>query len=330
MEDYTIVMHQKHMSTLRKNYTQKQLQKENLLHEAALDMFASNSENVKKVKNALATTKSVAQNYGMKNIQNAVASAEAKFEAAIANNSMKDKGAALSYIATFSDIMSDFFRELDQTVMQLPSVDQALQASSDPANSQKTIKDLVGQQGDKIAPITTLTKIIQDQFQKSGGGFLKAVGRFFKTGNVATAQQALQYVGLDAQKAAEDILNVKASQYNQMIQSGKQVPPVQLNAQSSVPQSGTTQSSPTNQSQTSQTTQASQQTSPSSTSTPSSGNAQLSAKPSPQDAQKRDGALQGAVRNRNAFNTQLLSQLSNDEVKADLMQIAKALGINLG
>lgn len=318
------------MSTLRKKYSEKQLQQEQLLHEATIDMFSPNSENVKKVKSALASTKTVAQTFGMRNIQSAVASAEAKFEAAVASNSMKDKGAALSYIATFSDIMSDFFRELDATIMQLPSVEQALQASSDPASSQKTIKQLVGEQGDKVAPITTLTKIIQDQFQKSGGGFLKAVGRFFKTGNVATAQQALQYVGLDAARAADDILNVTASKYNQMVQAGKQVPQVQLNSAQGQPESGSTQSSQSNQSVATQNSAPTQQAIPSQGSNASQGNAQMAQKPGVEDAQKRDGALQGSVKNRNAFNTQQISQLSNDEVKADLMKIAQVLGINLG
>lgn len=317
------------MSTLRKNYAKKQVQNEQILHEGILDMFASNSENIKKVRTSLADTKRVAQTFGLKNTQAAIASAESKFEAAIANNKAKDKGTSLSYIVTFSDIMSDFFRELDQTVMQLPSVEKALQDSTNPANAQKSIKELVGEQGDKVSPIITLTKIIEDQFQKSGGGFLKTLGRFFKTGNLATPQQALQFVGLNAQSAAEDILNTSASKYNQLIQAGKQVSTVELNTQQQNPESGSTQSSATNQSQQSQASAPAQQSSPSQPSNATSGNAQMAAKPTPADAQKRDTALQGTIKNRNAFNTQQIGQLSNEEIKADLLKIAQSLGITL-
>lgn len=317
------------MSNLRKKYSQKCIHHEQLLHEGILDMFQSNSDNVRKVRETLHWTKSTAQTFGMKNIATAVNTAEQKFEGAIANQSARDRAASISYIVTFSDIMSDFFREMNQTVMQLPSVEKALQAANDPANAQKTIGELVGEQGDKISPVVTLSTIIQNQFQKSAGGFLKTIGRFFKTGNLSTSAQALQYVGLDSKKAAEDILNVSAAKYTQMTQAGSKAPTVQLNTQPSNPESGSTASTPSNQSQVSQTSAATQQSTPSQTSASTTGNAQMAAKPTADDIQKRDGALQGVVKNRNAFNTQQISQLSNNEIKADLLKIAQALGISL-
>ncbi len=311
------------MSTLRKNYSVKRLRQENLLHEAIIDAFSNNSGNVQKVKTALTGAKNVAQTYGMKSILTAIATAEQKFMAGIANP--KAAGDSISYILTFSDIMAEFFQQMDQWVMQLPAVSQAMDASDDPVNAQKTLKELLGDQ----AP--TLTNIVQKQFDKSAGGFMKSLGRLFKSGRMTSAKDALTFVGLNAQAAAEDILNIQVSKYKQLLQAGKQVQAPQITPPNpnQNPQSGSTQSTPSTHAQAAQTSQPTQAPVPAQGTTTSTGNAQLAQKPSPEDAQKRDTTLQGVVKNRNAFNTQLMSQLSNDEIKSDLLQIAQSLGIKL-
>lgn len=312
------------MTTLKKNYNQKRLQNENLLHEAILDAFSNNSENVQKVKASLQGAKGVAQTYQMKSILGAISTAEQKFTQGIANP--KTAGNSISYILAFSDIIADFFREMDQWVLQLPAVSQAMEDSDDPMNAQKTLKELLGPQA------ATLSNIIQKQFDKSSGGFLKSIARFFKSGRMTTSRDALNFVGLTSQAAAEDVMNIQVQKYKQLLAAGKQVPAVQITPPNpnQNAQSGTVQSSASNQSQQAQTSNQTQQSAPTQASAASTGNAQMSQKPSQEDAQKRDGALQGAVRNRNAFNTQIISSLSNEEIKADLQKIAQALGINLG
>jgi hypothetical protein len=219
---------------------------------------------------------------------------------------------------------------MDQWVMQLPSVAQALQSATDPANAQKTLKDAVGEQGDKVSPVITLASIVQKQFEKSAGGFLKSIGRLFKTGSLTTADQALKFVGLTSQGAAEDVLNVPISKYAGLTQAGQNVPTVQVNTQAnSTPESGSTQSSASNQSQAAQSSSQSQEGTPTTGTNASTGNAQAAQKPTAEEMQTRDRALQGVVKNRNAFNTQLIGGMSNDEVRADLLKIAQSLGINL-
>lgn len=316
-------MDRKHMPTLRKNYSVKKLHQDNLLHEAILDAFSNNSDNVQKVKTALAGAKHVAQTYGMKNILSAISTAEQKFTAGVANP--KAAGDSISFILTFSDIMAEFFQQMDQWVLQLPAVSQAMNASDDPTNAQKTLKELLGDQA------TSLSTIIQKQFDKSAGGFMRSIGRLFKTGRMTSAKDALMFVGLNSEGAADDILNIQVSKYKQLLQAGKavQAPQITQPPTGQNPESGSEKSSPSNQSQTTQTSQSTQQVVPPQGTTAPAGNAQLAQKPSPEDAQKRDAALQGVVKNRNAFNTQLMSQLSNDEIRSDLMKIAQSLGIKL-
>ena len=315
------------MSTLRKNYSAKKLHQDHLLHEAIADMFSSDSENVKKVNAALTRAKGVAGMYKMQNILSAVSSAEQQFQAAMATKKTDPaSNPVISNILTFSDVIAEFFNQMDAWISQLPDLATALQSSDAPGNEGKTIKDLLGPKSTMVAAI------IQKQFDKSGGGFLKSIGRLFKTGRMTSATEALKAFGLDAQKASDDILNINAQQYKTLLSAAKQVQAPQIAAPpagAQNPESGSTQSSQSNQSQASQTSQPAQQGTPAQETGASTGNAQMAQKPSPADAQKRDAALQGVVKNRNAFNTQLMSQLSNDEVKADLQQIAKSLGITL-
>ena len=318
------------MKTLKKMYVEKVSREEKQLHEGILDAFASKSENTQKVKSSLQQAKAVSQTFGMKNIMAAINTAEQKFEQAIANDKMTNRAVAISNIVTFSDVIAEFFRTLDEWVMQLPSMATALEAAKNPENAQKTLQELVGAQGDKVSPVLTVTKIIEKQFQKSAGGFFKTLGRFFKSGAISTADSALKFVGLDAQKAAEDIMNVQAGKYNQLKQAGGQVPAVQIDVQAgTTPQSGSIKSSETTASQQSTSSTPSQQAVPAGSSEKTQGNVQLAKKPSPEEAEKRNTQLQSVVKNRNAFNPQYLGTLSNEEIKSDLVNIAKSLGIDL-
>lgn len=78
--------------------------------------------------------------------------------------------------------------------------------------------------------------------------------------------------------------------------------------------------------QAAQPTQPTQQAQPTQAGTATLGSEQ---RPDQNSASKRDVAVQQAVRNRNAFNTQILGGLSNSEIAADMKAIAKALGIKL-
>lgn len=78
--------------------------------------------------------------------------------------------------------------------------------------------------------------------------------------------------------------------------------------------------------QATQATQSSQETQPTQ---PAEGTLGSDQKPDANVAAKRDVAIQRAVRNRNAFNSQVLGSLPNAEVAADMKAIAKILGIKL-
>jgi hypothetical protein len=306
---------------------------ESIIYEGLFDAFNANSVATQNVKKVLQQTKLVAGTYGMKNIKNAVAKTEQNFEQSIANNKLKNRAIAISNATVFSDIMSDFFRNMDAWIMQLPTMAQALELAKVPENSGKTIGELLQADpsgGSKLPDATkNLMQIIQKQFEKSVGGFLKGVARFFTSGAITSASTALNSAELDTSKIVQDILGVRANQYVQLVQSGQQVPQVQIPQDQGNPESGTQKSVKSKENTKTIESQPTQATAPNQQAATTVGNTQATAKPSPDQASARDTKLQGFVRNRNAFNTQIMGSLSDAEVKSDILNIAKALGITL-
>ena len=315
-------MERKHMSTLRKNYSAKRLQREKLLDEAIMDMFSSDSENVKKVTAALTRAKGVAGTYNMRNILAAVGQAEQQFQASIATKKTDPAtNPTISNILTFSDVIADFFNQMDQWISQLPDMATAMEAADQPGNEKKTMKDLLGQK----APV--ITSIIQKQFDKSAGGFMKSIGRLFKTGRMTSAADALKAFGLDAQKAADDVLSVNAKQYKTLLQAAKQVQTPQIAAAPTPASSNTGQ--PTQPAQGAQTAQQSVPGEPTQQAQPSVTPV-TTGPPSPEQAAARLQKLNASKpRFQAAFPPQAISQLSDDDIRTEMLKLANALGIKL-
>jgi hypothetical protein len=220
--------------------------------------------------------------------------------------------------------LSQFFNTFKSITAQLPSMKNALTNANTPENN-KPLQDILGADAEKFG------QLIATQLQKSGGGILNTIKRFFTGGGTENPTQVMQQFGLGANVLANDMLALTPQQMNAFIQSTSAVQPFQLSQSAGQQQtpSGTKpaeQSISAQQSQATQPTQQTQQSQPAQQSTATTGASQ---RPDPATAGQRDVAIQRAVRNRNAFNTQQLSTLSNEEIATDLHALAKALGIKL-
>jgi hypothetical protein len=313
--------------TLRERYDERK--NEQLLAEAFSDYFKSGSDNIKKFNSTIQQLKSVAQKSGITSLQTAVANAEKQFESVVMAQQQGQKPDAtksqmLSKATTFVGALSQFFNTFKSITAQLPSMKNALTNANTPENN-KPLQDILGADAEKFG------QLIATQLQKSGGGILNTIKRFFTGGGTENPTQVMQQFGLGANVLANDMLALTPQQMNAFIQSTSAVQPFQLSQSAGQQQtpSGTKpaeQSISAQQSQATQPTQQTQQSQPTQQSTATTGASQ---RPDPATAGQRDVAIQRAVRNRNAFNTQQLSTLSNEEIATDLHALAKALGIKL-
>jgi cell division septation protein DedD len=172
-------------------------------------------------------------------------------------------------------------------------------------------------------------QLITTQIQKSGGGILNTVKRFLSGGGTDNPTQIMQQFGLDANQLTNELLALTPQQMTSFIQQTSGIQPFKFSAPASEQPNGTKPAEQTISAAGTQNTassQPTQETKPAQASTTTTG---ASEKPTPDKAQQRDVAIQRAVKNRNAFNTQQLSALSNEEVANDLKAIANSLGIKL-
>jgi hypothetical protein len=232
-----------------------------------------------------------------------------------------NKATSLSQAVTFVSTMSTFMDTLKNITLQLPSIQNALK---DKQANQVPLKQTLG------ADVNKFGQLIGNQFNKAGGGIMAKVGRLFKGGGWQDAQAVLKTYGIDGNTMANDILQMTPTELQKFTQESATTPtfelqtPTQPQNQATVPAAPAAQASPTQTAvepvatQTSQPTQQSQ-------ATPGSP----APAPNTKQAQQRDVKLQGALKNRNAFNTQVLGQLDNNSIEADLKNIAKSLGIKL-
>lgn len=312
--------------TLRERYDERKQEK--LLAEGFMDYFQSGSENIKKFNSTIQQLKNVAQKSGIQALQTAIANAEKQFEGIVMAQQQGQKPDAnksqmLSKATTFVSALSQFFNTFKSVTAQLPSMKTALANANTPENN-KPLRDILGNDAQNFS------QLITTQIQKSGGGALAAIKRFFTGGGTQQPAAVMAEFGLPPAQLAEEMLGLTPQQMNAFIQGTSGVQPYQLSQTPAQGQPSATkpaeQAIDAQQSQATQPTQSTQQTQPSQASTATTGASQ---RPDPATAQQRDVAIQRAVRNRNAFNTQQLSTLSNEEVANDIKAIVKALGIKL-
>lgn len=314
--------------TLRERYDERN--QEQLLAEGFLDYFKSGSENIQKFNSTIQQLKNLASKSGVASLQNAITNAEKQFESIVMSQAQgqkpdQTKSQMLSKATTFVGALSQFMNTFKSITAQLPSMKSALTAANNPANN-KPLRDILGADAQKFG------QLITTQLQKSGGGILNTIKRFFTGGGTENPTKVLQDFGLAPDQLANDLLGMTPQQMNSFIQTSSGVQPFQIAQTAGQQQQAAAGTKPTEQSisaagtQATNPTQPSAQTQPAQQTTATTGASQ---RPDAGAAQQRDVSIQRAVRNRNAFNTQVLSTLSNEEVANDLRQIAKALGIKL-
>lgn len=310
--------------TLRERYEEKQQEK--MLSEAFSDYFKSGSDNIKKFNSTIQQLKNIAQKNNLPSLQTAVANAEKQFESVVISQQQGQKPDAtksqlISKATAFVGIMSQFFTTFKNITAQLSSVKAAL-ANANNENG-KSLKDLLGNDAEKFG------QLITTQIQKSGGGILNTVKRFLSGGGTDNPAQIMQQFGLDANQLTNELLALTPQQMTSFIQQTSGIQPFKFSAPAGEQPNGTKPAEQTISAAGTQNTtssQPTQETKPAQASTTTTG---ASEKPTPDKAQQRDVAIQRAVKNRNAFNTQQLSALSNEEVANDLKAIANSLGIKL-
>jgi len=260
-------------------------------------------------------------------LQTAISNAEKQFEGIVMAQQQgqrpdQSKSQMLSKATTFVSALSDFFAAFKNVTSQLPSLKNALSAANKPENN-RPLSELIGDDTDKFE------QLISTQIQKSGGGVINAVKRFFTGGGAESPIKVMQEFGLGPAQLANEMMSMTPQKMNSFLQGTSGVQTFKLDQQPQTQPSGTKpaeQSITSAQTAASNPTQPTAQTQPAQQSTTTTGASQ---RPDPATAQQRDVNIQKAVRNRNAFNTQALSTLSNEEIATDLHSIAKALGVKL-
>lgn len=311
-------------NTLKERYEERQ----QILAEGFMDYFKTGSANIKKFNTTLEALKKLASTYKLQTLQAALQKAESDFQNIVMAQSggqkpNQNKATALSQAVTFVSIMTSFMNTLKNITTQLPSIQNALK---DKQNAQQPLSQILGADAAKFG------QLIANQFNKSGGGILAKIGRFFKGGGGQNAQVVLKNYGIDGNTMANDILKLTPAELQKFSQESATTPVFELQATPQNPQNQTTtpaatSAPPTAAAQT-KTSAPSQQTSPSTQSQQTPG--APTTPPTAEEAQKRAQILQnGTIKNINAFNPQVLSTLDNNTIAANLHAIAKALGIKL-
>ncbi len=304
--------------TLKEQYEKQQ----EILTEGFLDYFKTGSANIQKFNSSIASLKKIAQSYNMKNLQNALTKAENDFQNIVISQQTgqkvdQTKAGAISQAVTFVSIMTNFMNVLKNVTSQLPSMQTALK---DQSASQTPLKQLLG------ADVNKFGQLISAQFNKSGGGILSKIGRLFSGGGAQNPQAILQKFGINGNIMSQDILNLTPEQFNKFLQESASTPSFEVQTQTQPANAATRNNTPAPPVETTNPTQA-QQTAK--VQPPEPTQAASTTKPNNEQAQQRDVAIQKVVRNRNAFNSQILSQLDNVSVEKDLRNIANVLGIKL-
>lgn len=314
--------------TLKEQYDSRQM----ILAEGFLDYFKTGSDNIQKFNSTLQQLKTLATTFKLQSLQGALNTANQQFEEIVMKQQQgekpdQNKATALSKAVTFVSMMSTFMDNFKNVTTQLPSMKNALAQARDPQQGGKPLKDILGPDAAKFG------QLISTQFQKSGGGIFKTIGRFFSGGGAQNPLQVLKDYGIDGTTFANDILNLTPSQLQQFTQQSASTQSFQLNAQPQAPaeNAGTKPGEKTMQTAPPENAEASPQ--PAAATQPTAPAIATAAAPNQKPDQaasaKRDVAIQKAVRNRNAFNTQILGGLSNAEIAQDLQNLAKSLGIKL-
>jgi len=317
-------------STLRQKYEQKRVKRlvekldtvnKVVIYEDISDYFKSGSDNIKKFNASLEQIKGLASKYNMGNLTQAITNAEQKFETTVSAQASagqkpdQNKSQILSSVTSFVTIMTGFLKTLNTVTAQLPSIKNAAAKAPD-----QPLRQALGGDAQKF------TTLIANQFKKSSGGAMQTLARFFKGGGGQNAQQVLGFFGLNPQKVAEDLMNLNGQQFQDFSTGSSETQTPQIQTQQPTPNNNKTTEKTTSPAQPVET----QKTQPGEGTTPTQGTQNVaSKKPDPDVVSKRDVAIQKAVKNRNAFNTQILGGLSNQEIVNDIHSLVKALGIKL-
>lgn len=299
-----------------------------MLAEGFLDYFKKGSENIQTFNNTIAQLKNLSSKYGLKSLQAAVATAEKQFTDVVMTQQTGQKPDAtkskmISKATAFVSGMSSFMNTMKTITTQLPAMKDALAKSNGP-EGEKTVNELLGDQAAQFS------QLIASQLQKTGSGFLSKIKSFFTGSGAESPAQVMSEFGLTPEAFAQEIMNMPVKQMSQFVGESATVKPFNLAQpaqQKATNAQGTQAAAPTATTQSTQNTQASTNTAPT-TSTPK-GPANV--RPTPAQAQERDVLVQHSVPQgtRNAYNTQMLGALSNEEIANSFNAIAKALGIKL-
>ncbi len=318
--------------TLRERYDERK--RDEQLTEGFLDYFQKGSTNIQTFNNTIAQLKNLSNKYQLKTLQGAVATAEKQFSDVVMAQQQgqkpdANKSTMISKATAFVAGMSSFLQSLKTITTQLPAMKDALAKANTP-EGEKRVSELLGNDAQQFGQLITA------QLQKSGGGILSKIKGFFTGSGTQTPAQVMAEFGLPPEALAQDILNLTAKQMTQFVGESASVKPFELQQQPGADQqrqgnTGTRGAEATAQAQgTQQTVQGGQPTAETvpTTKTVQGGPNQ---RPSESQAKERDISIQHAVPQtaRNAFNSQMLGKLSNEEISQAFKAIAQQLGLKL-
>lgn len=317
--------------TLKERYEEKRHTEQ--LAEGFLDYFKQGSQNIQSFNNTISQIKNIANKYQLKSLQSAVATAEKQFTDVVVAQQQGQKpdttkSEMISKATAFVGGLSSFMNTMKTITSQLPAMKDALAKANGP-EGEKEMVEVLGNQAQQFG------QLIATQLQKSGGGILQKIKGFFTGSGTNTPAQVMAEFGLPPETLANEILQMTVKQMSQFVGESGTVKPFTLQqtpgAQQPQGNAGTKPAEATVQAQPSQPQQqggtAPQQSTPA-TQTARGG---PNARPNPQQAQERDVTIQRSVPQitRNAFNSQQLGALSNEEIAQAFQAIAQKLGIKL-
>ena len=317
--------------TLRERYEERKQAEQ--LAEGFLDYFKSGSQNIQSFNSTISQLKNLASKYQLTSLQSAVANAEKQFTDIVMAQQQGQKvdgtkSQMISKATAFVSGISGFMNTMKTITTQLPAMKDALAKANTPEGD-KPMSELLGDQTQQFG------QLITTQLQKSGGGVLQKIKSFFTGSGTNTLSQVMTEFGLPPESLTNDILKLTAKQMSGLVGESGAVRPFTLQQPQGQPQqqgnTGTKPTEPTVQAQPSQPQQqggtATQQTAPASQAARGGPNS----RPNPAQAQERDVTIQRSVPStaRNAFNSQQLAALSNEEITQAFKAIAQQLGIKL-
>lgn len=314
--------------TLRERYEERK--HDELLAEGFLDYFKQGSENIQTFNKTISQLKNLASKYQLPTLQKALANAEQQFTQVVMAQQAGQKPDAsksqmISKATALVSGMSNFMNTLKTVTTQLPSMRDAIQNANGP-NGDKPLSELLG------ADAQQFTQLITTQLQKAGGGFLSKIKAFFTGSGTQTPAQVMAEFGLPPETLAQELMKLSPKQLAAFSNESASVRPFTLSGPPPAAQ-GNTGTKPAEQTVQAAQTQQTVGTQPSAETAPATSSQRTGAntRPTPAQAQERDVAIQRAVPQtaRNAFNTQQLGALSNEEVTQSLQAIARALGAKL-